>query len=240
MYKKFLLLLIAVLTLCSLGCSKQNKNETLNLALEALKEPLRLMDQRYNLYTKALEAVRGYVEAPTETSLSTAKQICADAAAQLSALPVPQSSLSEQEEADMIDIGLNVADYKVPIEYEEYNRQQSIQNLTFLTYYLELAPTQDDLLEQIVSVFDEVNIAFRKVDYLCINELFCQFTGKEIDDFTKEFLPSLSALSIDGLPWETDSVVLEVKANTLMNDMDDALMLYAEFIGDQYEVLYQN
>jgi hypothetical protein len=109
-----------------------------------------------------------------------------------------------------------------------------MQNLEIISEYLDKAPIQDEELKQILQMFIDVNDVYRKVDYLCINELFCQFTGKEIDSFSDEFLTSLSGLGADGLPWETDRVVLEAKANKLMNDADQSLMSYAEYIGQHY------
>jgi hypothetical protein len=234
MRKKLVFLIVALLALCSVACVGEQKNETLDLALEALKEPLRLMDQRYLLYTEALEAVQIYVEDPNEATLTTAKQTCSDATTKLTNLPLPELHLEEQLEADMIDIGIRIEDYKVPIEYEEYYRQECNQNLSILILYLDQAPEMNDSLEQLVKLQAEVKAVSRKVDYLCINELFCQFSEKEINDFKDTFLPSLSALSVDGLPWETDSAVLEAKATTLMNDADETMMQYAEFLGDFY------
>jgi hypothetical protein len=233
------LLLLSAITLLFFGCANGG-NETLNIALEGIKEPLRLMDERYALYADTLEAARLYVENPTEDSLNAAKSACAQATTAISALPTAQSTLSEEDKAKMTEIGLNIADYSVPIEFEAYSRQDCLLSISMLAYYLDIAPEQDEVLKKTVDIFTEVNDVLRQVDYLCINELFCQFSGKEIDAFAGEFLQSLSALSADHLPWETDSVALEAKANKLMNDADASLALYAEYIGEQYYEMMEN
>lgn len=228
--------IIAGLTSCS---QKPKNNDTLTLAVENIKQPLRVMDERFGIYENALDSVNAYIAAPTDEKLKNARTTCAKAIGKIAELPDTPLSLKDTDLKKMMDIGLNTEDYRIPFNYTNYYKNENLQTLTFITYYLNQAPALNDVLKYVISFNIDYQTINRKVEYLCVNELFCKFSGNEIEDFKKEFLPSLKVFSSDKLPWDTESAALEAKANKLLSDAEVDIDDYSEFLGDQYKALLE-
>lgn len=236
---KRITILFAVLfvIMSAAGCTKKSTDGALASALENIKPALLLIEQRYTLYQTALEAAGVFLASPEEETREAAEQSLVDSMSALSSFTAVKSELSDDEEKNLVKLGLNLADYQVPFELEEYNRVSAVMDLGVLLSLLEEETTDMAAFEQSLTLLCKNNDTFRQVDFLCINELFCQFQGSEIDDFKDDFLPSLKTLSSDGLPCDTDSAALEARANMLMDSAEDDISAYAEFVGTQYAAL---
>lgn len=241
MMKKLLYVFIVFSMLVSLvACSQNtNKNDTLNLAIENIKQPLTLMNERFSIYEKALDSVNAYIAAPTAGNLQSARAICNQAIGKIAELPVAALSLSDSDLKKIMDMGLNTADYRVPFDYQNYYKNQDIQTLTFIAYYLNQAPALNDVLKYFINFNINYQTMNRKVEYLCVNELFCKFSGNEIDSFKNNFLLSLTVFSADRLPWDIDSAALEAKVNKLLSDAEADTDSYSKFLGEQYTALLE-
>lgn len=241
MMKKLLCVFIAFAMLVGLtSCGQSTKNnDALALAIENIKQPLSLMDERYAIYENALACVNAYIATPTVENLENARNTCAKAIGRIAELQDTPLGLSDADLKKMMDMGLNTEDYKVPFNYSNYYKNENIQTLTFIIYYLNQAPALDDVLKYVVDFNINYQTMNRKVEYLCVNELFCKFSGNEIDSFKNEFLPSLKAFSGDKLPWDTNSAALEAKANKLLSDAESDIGNYSEFLGEQYTALLE-
>lgn len=234
--KKLLCMFITFSMLIGLtSCSSSKKNNsTLALAVENIKQPLVSMNERFTIYENALDTVRAYTTDTTAEKLKKARTSCTEAIGKIAELPAVPLKLNDADLKKMMDIGLNTSDYRVPFDYTDYYKNENIQTLTFILYYLNHAPALNDVLKYVVNFNIDYQTMNRKVEYLCINELFCKFSGSEIDKFKNEFLPSLKSLSADKLPWDTDSASLEAKANKLLSDAEASTDDYSKFIGEQY------
>lgn len=241
MMKKLLCVFIAFAMLVGLtSCGQSTKNnDALALAIENIKQPLSLMDERFAIYENALACVNAYIATPTVENLENARNTCAKAIGKIAELQDTPLGLSDADLKKMVDMGLNTEDYKVPFNYTNYYKNENIQTLTFIIYYLNQAPALDDVLKYVVSFNINYQTMNRKVEYLCVNELFCKFSGNEIDSFKNEFLPSLKAFSGDKLPWDTNSAALEAKVNKLFSDAESDIGNYSEFLGEQYTALLE-
>ncbi len=231
------------ITICALllmvtGCAG-GPNAVLERALNNMKPALVTMDKRYALYESALSSVETYLTEPGEETLSAAKMACTESTTQLAELPAVKSDLTNEEISALVKAGLNIADYSVPFENAEYERNECIQNLAVLLYYLDKAPQEDEILKNVASLLGQTNALFRSVDCLCINELFCTFSGEPIDNFKDDFLPGLSTLYAQEPPWDTDSAALMAKANKLMNDAEESIDAYAAFVGERYTFMLE-
>lgn len=239
MWMKRIRIIFAVLFLiiAAAGCTKKKTNDALAAALEDIKPALSLMDQRYTLIQTALDAAVWFLDNPSEENRAEARKSCVDSISALSSFTSAESGLSKEEQRSLVKLGLNLADYQVPFEMEAYSRASSVTDLSVLLCQLENEPVAMEAFGQSLKLLRRNNAVFRQVDYLCLNELFCQFQGGDIDAFKEEFLPSLETLSSDGLPWDTDSSALEARANMLMDSAEADLEAYAEFVGKQYAEL---
>lgn len=239
MMRKILWLFIILSIFTGLtSCSQRaNNNDVLAIAIENIKQPLGQMNERFSVYEKALDSSNAYTENPTAENLKNAKKACAMAIAKIAGLQDTPVNLSNEDIKKMMDIGLNTEDYSVPFRYSNYYKNENIQTLSLIMYYLNQAPELNDMLEYIVSFNISYQAMNRQVEYLCVNELFCKFSGKEIEGFKNEFLPSLEAFSSDKLTWETDSASLETKADKLLTDAEVSIDEYSKFMGEQYEAL---
>ena len=241
MMKKLLCIFIVFSMLVSLVACSQNtkKNDALNLAIENIKQPLTLMNERFSIYEKALDSVNVYIVAPTAGNLQSARTTCNQAIGKIAELPVATLSLSDSDLKKIMDMGLNTADYRVPFDYQNYYKNENIQTLTFIAYYLNQAPALNDVLKYFINFNINYQTMNRKVEYLCVNELFCKFSGNEIDSFKNNFLLSLTVFSADRLPWDIDSAALEAKVNKLLSDAEADTDSYSEFLGEQYTALLE-
>lgn len=238
MRKLLTMFIVFSILLCSTSCSQNNKhNDALGLAIKNIQEPLSLINERFSIFENALKSANYYLSNPTDENLQKARAACAQAVGKIAELPAASFNLSGEDLKKIMDIGINTEDYRVPFNYESYYKNDNIQTLTFIMYYLSQAPTLNDVLEYILNFETNYQAVNRKVEYLCVNELFCKFSGSEIERFKNDFLPSLTVLSADKLPWDGDSASLEAKANKLLDDAEADTDAYAEFVGDQYTAL---
>ena len=233
--RRFLITICALLLMAA-GCAGSS-DAILERALNNMKPALVIMDQRYALFESGLSSVELYLAKPDEDMLSAAKMACTDSTAQLAELPAAKSDLTNEEKSALVRAGLNIADYSVPFENAEYERNECIQNLAALLYYLDRAPLEDEVLKNVTLLLRQNNTLFRSVDCLCINELFCTFRGDQIDSFKDDFLPGLSTLYKQIPPWDTDSAALMAKADKLMNDAEENIDAYAAFVGERYALM---
>jgi hypothetical protein len=217
------------------ACAPLNKDDyALGAAADAIKEPIKLMDERFFIYESALDNVSRYVSEPSDEKLKIAKITCIKAIGDIAEQPSASMELDEEVLKNMMDIGINTADFRVPFEYADYYKNENIRTLTLLLDYLNMAPEENETLSYITDLNIKYQTINRKVEYICINELFCGFGGKTIDDF-KTFLSGLSSLGADKLPWETDSAALEAKADKLLLDAEKDIDAYALMIGKLYQ-----
>lgn len=230
--KTVCLFALCLVLLC--GCSHSSGDAALSRALEDIREPLSLMDIRLSLVENALRVAESYIDNPGEQTLEAAKRACMVSIAQIAELPSPESSLTAEERGRLIKLGLNMADYDVPFQYTDYYKHENIQTLTLLSYYLSGAPSQNEILKYVVNFNLRYQALDRKLEYIGLNDLFCKIDSKELEDFKTDYLPGLATLCADGLPWETDSAVLESKANYWFAEMEDDIDDYADFLGEQY------
>jgi hypothetical protein len=239
MMKKLLCVFMAFSILVGLtSCGQSTKNnDALTLAIENIKQPLTLMDERFAIYENALDSVNAYIASPTAENLKNARTTCAKAIGNIAELQDTPLGFGDADLKKMMDIGLNTEDYRVPFNYSDYYKNENIQTLTFIIYYLNQAPALNNVLKYVVKFNIDYQTINRKVEYLCVNELFCKFSGNEIEGFKNEFLPSLKVFSGDKLPWDTDSGALEAKANKLLSDAESDIDDYSEFLGGQYTEL---
>jgi hypothetical protein len=229
--------LIFILLLLVSGCSKTPEASPLTPALEDLKKPLSLMNDRFSLYENALQTASAYVETPGPETLEAAEKACAVAVAEIAELSAPTSSLTSDERSALAAIGLNMADYDVPFTYADYYKYENIRTLTLVSYYLSRAPEADESLEYLVAFNLRFQAVDRKLEYIGLNSLLCSFDGDELESFKTEFLPNLKALCADDLPWETDSAALEAKAEYWFEEIETYLVRYAQFVGEQYDTV---
>ncbi len=233
--RRFLITICALLLMAS-GCAGST-DAVLERALDNMKPALVIMDQRYALFESALSSVETYLKKPDDDTLSTAKMACTKSTAQLAVLAAAKSDLTNEEKGALVKAGLNIADYSVPFDNAEYERNECIQNLAALLYYLDIAPQQNEVLQNVASLLRQNNTLFRSVDCLCINELFCTFSGERIDNFKDGFLPGLSTLYAQRPPWDTNSAALMAKADKLMDDAEENIDAYAAFVGQRYTLM---
>jgi hypothetical protein len=223
--------LAAVIT----ACAPMNKEDAvLGAATDAIKEPVRLMDERFFVYEGALDNVSRYLAEPTDEKLKSAKIACIKAIGNIAEQPSAHMELSDEVLKNMIEIGINTADFRVPFEYADYYKNENIMTLTLILDYLNMAPAENNTLSYITDLNIKYQAVNRKVEYICINELFCGFSGKTTDDFAA-FLSGLPSLGADKLPWETDSAVLEAKADKLLSDSEKDIDAYALTAGKLYQ-----
>ena len=223
---------------CSVSMEARNTagagSAVLEKALDDIKPALVQMDRRYALYEDALDAVSAYVASPGAATLAAAGQSCSDAIAGIGALPDVTSGLTDGDREALVNIGLNLADYGVPFEYEASFRADYIDRLNAFSRYLGEEPVDLEMVGRMIRLHIRMDDVFRQTDYIGLNMVFCAFSGPEIDVFRDEFLPTLKALSADGLPWDTDAAALEAKANKLLDDVEADIDAYAAFVGERY------
>lgn len=231
-FRKTICVLLVMLFVLS-GCS-QTDQSVLTRALDDIKASLTLMDTRFSIYENALLTILEYTENPNDEALDAAITACEGAIEEITSLTVPESSLTAEERAELVRLGMNMADYDIPFQYAEYHKEENIINLTDILYYLSNAPLLDDMLEYIVGFHVRFQSLNRKVAYAGMNTLFCHLNDPEIELFKTNFLSGLTSLSSDNLPWETELAVLEARIDFWLKEMEAEVDAYAEFIGALY------
>ena len=237
-YKIMACIIICLLVLG--GCSQSPDEALLARALEDIKEPLTIMDNRFASYENALAVIAGYIETPSAEALEAAKTVCITATGEISELPTPVSALTEEERGGLIKLGVNMADYDALFMYGEYHKQSNAETLTLLLDYLSKAPALDEMLGHTVEFNIRLQELTRQIEFIGVNALLCGQSGEALEDFKTGFLSGLAAFGADGLPWETDKGTLEAKAEYLFVEMEAAIEGYASMVGEQYWGLTQD
>lgn len=215
--------------------TKPYKNTNIiTILLENMKETLILMDRQLGYFEKALQVSGECAENPVEERIARAKITCTDTINNILAIPQAKSKLNNKSSKEAIQAGINLVDYNVPFSYASYYKNDNIKTLSMLIYFLNRLPAATEELKYILQRNREFHIINRQIQYLGINELFCEKTGKEIEEFYKVFLDSLKYFSADKLTWEKSSMIIEAKVEKLFADMETALERYSEYVGRQY------
>ena len=231
-YSKALLPLVVVLLVFS-GCSN-GEDSVLARALDDIKQPLVLMDKRFELYENALLSIEEYLAAPGEDALEMAISICENAIVEIEGLTLPHSALTDEQRIALVKLGMNMGDYDALFQYTGYHNDINIETLTMLLRYLSQSPEQDDTLAYIVDFNNRYLIMDRMLEFLGLNALLYGFDSPELESFREGFLTGLLTLCADGLPWETELDVIEAKAEYWFSELEDEIDAYAEFVGTQY------
>lgn len=214
------------------GCAKQ-VNYT-DIIMNDFKSLLIAQDMRLQLYEGALDAVNEYIDSPAPESLSKAQSVCSDTITQLLELEEVTSALDDKAKSEMISLSIDIADYNVPFHMQSYYKNNNVQSIMYLLYYLNKAPTLNEQLKYVVEFDLSYGTLERKVDYLAMNGLFVHVPEKATEDFRVDFLPSLTSFSADQLPWEKDEKIIEAKADSLFLDMEREILDYSDYVGSRY------
>lgn len=227
------LCLSSMLFVCISNTSTK-KMDTINIVLDDFKEILKVHDLRIENYENALASTLKYIKSPTEENLSLAKKACIYSIRQILEIEEVHSILDDKIKNEMIALNIDIFDYSVPFNMQSYYKDNNIQTIMNILYFLNNAPIMNEQLQYMVEMNIRIEAAERKIDYLGLNGLFFKVDDKDIDDFKSNFLPSLKSFSRDNLSWEKNSTVIEAKANSLFLDIEKEIIDYSNFVGNQY------
>lgn len=224
-------LVLALLCLLA-GCGRQEDAYT--PYLEDLKPALLYWDALSQTYLEALEGVGNYLADPTPERLESAGTGCAGAAEAISALEVPASALTDEEEAAMGALDLDPTDYDAFFETLQYEKDTRLQALDDTLVRLEAAPVLDD----VQAVFWELYTGFeqgeRQLLQIGVNHLLCAVPPEELAPFRTDFLNGLVLWDDEAIPWSEDRAALDALGEEVLTGMEDLSGQQAQKLGEIY------
>ena len=224
-------LVLALLCLLA-GCGGQE--DAYALYLEDLKPALRYWDTLSQTYLEALEGVGDYLADPTPERLEAARTGCAGAAEAISALEVPGSALTAEEEAAMGELDLDPTDYDAFFETLQYEKDTRLQALDDTLVRLEAAPVLDD----VQAVFWELYTGFeqgeRQLLQIGVNHLLCGVPPEVLDPFRTNFLNGLVLWDEAAIPWSEDRAALDALGEEVLTGMEELSGRQAQKLGEIY------
>lgn len=225
-------LVLALLCLLA-GCGRQ-KDSAYRPYLEDLKPALLYWDALSQTYLEALEGVGDYLADPTPERLEAAGTGCAGAAEAISALEVPASALTDEEEAAMGALDLDPTDYDAFFETLQYEKDTRLQALDDTLVRLEAAPVLDD----VQAVFWELYTGFeqgeRQLLQIGVNHLLCGVPPEELDPFRTGFLNGLAFWDETAIPWSEDRTALDALGEEVLTGMEELSGRQAQKLGEIY------
>lgn len=202
--------------------------------LEDLKPALLYWDALSQTYLEALEGVGDYLAAPTPERLAAARTGCAGAVEAISALEVPASALTDEEEAAMGALDLDPTDYGAFFETLQYEKDTRLQALDDVLGRLEAAPVLDD----VQAVFWELYTGFeqgeRQLLQIGVNHLLCTVPPEALDPFRTDFLAGLALWDEGAIPWSSDRAELDALGEEVLAGMEDLSGRQAQKLGEIY------
>ena len=202
--------------------------------LEDLKPALLYWDALSQTYLEALEGVGDYLAAPTPERLAAARTGCAGAVEAISALEVPASALTDEEEAAMGELDLDPTDYDAFFETLQYEKDTRLQALDDTLIRLEAAPVLDD----VQAVFWELYTGFeqgeRQLLQIGVNHLLCTVPPEALDPFRTDFLAGLALWDEGAIPWSSDRAELDELGEEVLAGMEDLSGRQAQKLGEIY------
>ena len=202
--------------------------------LEDLKPALLYWDALSQTYLEALEGVGDYLADPTPELLEAARTGCAGAAEAISALEVPGSALTDEEEAAMGELDLDPTDYDAFFETLQYEKDTRLQALDDTLVRLEAAPVLDD----VQAVFWELYTGFeqgeRQLLQIGVNHLLCGVPEEELEPFRSDFLNGLVLWDEAAIPWSSDRAALDALGEEVLTGMEELSGRQAQKLGEIY------
>lgn len=202
--------------------------------LEDLKPALLYWDALSQTYLEALEGVGDYLADPTPKTLAAARTGCAGASEAISALEVPASALTGEEEAAMGELDLDPTDYDAFFETLQYEKDTRLQALDDVLGRLEAAPVLDD----VQAVFWELYTGFeqgeRQLLQIGVNHLLCTVPPEALDPFRTDFLAGLALWDEGAIPWSSDRAALDELGEEVLAGMEDLSGRQAQKLGEIY------
>ena len=202
--------------------------------LEDLKPALLYWDALSQTYLEALEGVGDYLAAPTPERLAAARTGCAGAVEAISALEVPASALTDEEEAAMGALDLDPTDYGAFFETLQYEKDTRLRTLDDVLGRLELSPAMDD----VQAVFWALHTGFeqgeRQLLQIGVNHLLCTVPPEELDPFRTDFLNGLVLWDEAAIPWSSDRAALDALGEEVLTGMEELSGRQAQKLGEIY------
>lgn len=202
--------------------------------LEDLKPALLYWDALSQTYLEALEGVGDYLAAPTPERLAAARTGCAGAVEAISALEVPASALTDEEEAAMGALDLDPTDYGAFFETLQYEKDTRLQALDDVLGRLELSPAMDDVQAIFWALYTGFEQGERQLLQIGVNHLLCTVPPEALDPFRTDFLAGLALWDEGAIPWSSDRAELDALGEEVLAGMEDLSGRQAQKLGEVY------
>ena len=202
--------------------------------LEDLKPALLYWDTLSRTYLEALEGVGDYLDDPTAERLKAARTVCTGAVETISALEVPASALTAEEEEAMGGLDMDLTDYRALFDTLQYEKDTRLQSLSDTLGRLDSAPAMDDVLEILNDLYLDFERGERQLLQIGVNHLLCGVPPEEVDRYRTDFLAGLTFWDEEAVRWSEDRAALDQLGEEALTGLEDLAGRQAQKLGEVY------
>lgn len=202
--------------------------------LEDLKPALLYWDTLSRTYLEALEGTGDYLENPTAETLAAARESCSGAAEVITALEVPVSVLTAEEEEAMGALDMDRTDYQALFDTLQYEKDTRLQSLSDTLERLDSAPAMDDVLEILNDLYLGFEHGERQLLQIGVNHLLCGVPEEALARYRADFLAGLAFWDEEAIPWSADRAVLDELGEEVLTGLEDLTGRQAQKLGEVY------
>ena len=238
MLKKTVKALTAVIVLCLAvlsGCGKKDMDVSKEM-IDDFRSMIQASDNLSSHFNTALTAVEEYLSSPSEEGRKKASDACREAQRKMDEDVSLTYEMSGTVKDCLEEKGISAADFMVPYQTMESEKDGWLEFLTNISYYLdEYIPAMGEIPEEIKQFcrldreYFEENTRFM---FYGINSLFAGLTDEELEYLNKNVLDSLKCFYPPDVQWEKTSEAADQKMEACMEQMEEIYMKMSAVYGN--------
>lgn len=226
-----MILFLAVLS----GCGKKD-TDAFRQMMDDFGIIIQASDDLSAHFNTALAAVEEYISSPSEEGRKKASDACRKAQKKLEEGAGLTYEMSGTVKECLEERGISAADFLVPYQTLESEKDGWLEFLANISYYLDdYIPAMGEIpdeLKQFCSLDREYFEENSKFMFYGINSLFTGLTDEETDYLNKNILSALSCFNPSDVQWEKTSEGAEQKMEACMEQMEEIYMKMSAVYGN--------
>ena len=202
------------------------------------------MDQDSAAVDQVLEAVEGYLENSGKENLQNAIDLAGQSRETFEELADSGETYVMEEEfaALLTEYGILPEEYEINAQMRNSAWIGYIQDMKTLEYYLQAENGEYPMREELEFVWER-QIAIQELNrdyYGCtVNYWFAEWEEDTLPYIQEKLLDQFQSFRTENMNWETSRGAVEEKMGIYLNQAEEELNLWTEYLGEKQEELYQ-
>ena len=235
----------ATLVLLAVGCgNKQQAEEAYKIIVDDYANIMLRQDLDSAEYDGALSAVNSYLQKPDAETLQAARTKVQKTVSSMEEASAEITSYTmEKGFSDTLkEYGIEPEEYLMNADARADELADYVSTLKVLDEFLSYEETGDltrDALRMEYQMTAETQDILRSYNYCGINYWFAGWGEEEVSYVKRKVHDHLQSFSAEQETWKDDRDAVEQRMTAYMNELEDVMEEWADYLGDYQEEIYQ-